>query len=184
VSVQGNFPSTLVDPIKLCNHPLMKRVLKSLVVFVALGFAGGAVAEAPKTAPAWELKDLSGKSVRSSDFQGKVVLIDFWATWCPPCRAEVPGLVELQKELGPKGFTVIGVSLDDGPEVVRQFAAKFKVDYPLVMGNEAVVTAFGGVEGIPTKFLIDRSGKIVSRQVGGAEKAEIERQIRPLLEAK
>ena len=121
------------------------------------------------TAPAWELKDVDGKTVKSSDFAGKVVVLDFWATWCPPCKAEIPGFVELQKQYGDKGLVIVGVSLDEqGPEVVTPFMKQFSINYPVVMGDAKIVQAFGGIRGIPTTFVIDRSGKIVSGHVGFA----------------
>jgi thiol-disulfide isomerase/thioredoxin len=134
------------------------------------------------TASAWELKDVEGKTVRSSDFAGKVVVLDFWATWCPPCRAEIPGFVELQKQYGDKGLVIVGVSLDQqGPEVVTPFMKQFSMNYPVVMGDAKIVQAFGGISGIPTTFVIDRSGKIVSGRVGFAPKETFEKEIVPLL---
>jgi len=133
-------------------------------------------------APAWELKDLAGKVVRSDQFAGKVVVVDFWATWCPPCRAEIPGYVALQRKYESQGLVIVGVSLDQaGPDVVKAFAAKYSINYPLVMGDESAVRAFGGVEAIPTTFLIDRSGQIRDRKTGSEETEEYERKIRAVL---
>jgi thiol-disulfide isomerase/thioredoxin len=131
-------------------------------------------------APAWELKDPDGKLVKSSDFEGKVVILDFWATWCPPCKAEIPGFIELQKEYGEKGLVVVGVSLDEqGPSVVKQFMDQFGINYPVVMGNTNIMEDFGG-KAIPTTFVIDRSGKIVAKHVGFASKQTFEKEITPL----
>ena len=131
-------------------------------------------------APAWELKDLDGKQVKSSDFDGKVVILDFWATWCPPCKAEIPGFIELQKKYGEKGLVVVGVSLDEGgPSVVKQFMNQFGINYPVVMGNIQTMEDFGG-KAIPTTFVIDRSGKIVAKHVGFASKETFENEISPL----
>jgi thiol-disulfide isomerase/thioredoxin len=143
-----------------------------------------AAASMPKLgkAPAWELKDIDGATVRSDQFAGKVIVVDFWATWCPPCRAEIPGYVELQKKYGKDGFAIIGVSLDQaGPEVVKAFAGKNAVNYTMVMGTDAVVAAFGGVEAIPTTFLIDRTGQIRDRKLGAEETAEYEKKVLSVL---
>lgn len=131
--------------------------------------------------PAWELKDVNGKMVKSSDFSGKVVMLDFWATWCGPCRMEIPGFIELQKQYADKGLVVIGVSLDqDGASAVKPFIEKLGINYPIVLGDEVIVSAFGGIEGIPTTFIIDRAGNIVRKHVGYAPKAEFEADIKPL----
>jgi thiol-disulfide isomerase/thioredoxin len=130
--------------------------------------------------PVWELKDPDGKLVKSSDFDGKVVILDFWATWCPPCKAEIPGFIELQKKYGEKGLVVIGVSLDEqGLSVVKQFMKEFGMNYPVVMGDVKLMQDFGGTA-IPTTFVIDRSGKIVAKHVGFASKETFEKEITPL----
>jgi thiol-disulfide isomerase/thioredoxin len=149
--------------------------------------AGQSMVALPKLgrAPAWKLQDLAGKVVTSDQFKGKVVVVDFWATWCPPCRAEIPGYAELQRKYGNDGFVIVGVSLDQGgPPVVKDFAAKYGINYQLVMGDDAVVAAFGGVEGIPTTFLIDRSGQIRDRKVGAEETSEYEKKIASVLAEK
>jgi len=136
----------------------------------------------PVPSPLWELKDVDGEPVKSSDFTGKVVVLDFWATWCGPCRMEIPGFIELQKQYADRGLVVVGVSLDQGgAAVVKPFMEKTGINYPIVLGDEAIVSAFGGVEGIPTTFIIDRNGRIVAKHVGYTAKAEFEAEIKPLL---
>lgn len=136
-------------------------------------------------APAWTLKDLDGKPVSFSQFKGKVVVVDFWATWCPPCRAEIPGYIEMVRKHGKDGLVIVGISLDQGgPGVVKPFAAKTGINYQLVMGDEAVVAAFGGVEGIPTTFLIDRAGMIRDRKVGAEEAETYEKKVLSVLREK
>jgi thiol-disulfide isomerase/thioredoxin len=136
-------------------------------------------------APTWRLQDLAGKTVTSDEFKGKVLVVDFWATWCPPCRAEIPGYTQLQAKYGKDGFVIVGISLDQaGPEVVKTFAEQNGINYQLVMGDEAVVAAFGGVEGIPTTFLIDRAGQVRDRKVGAEETAEYEKKVAAVLAEK
>lgn len=142
------------------------------------------VGELPKigVAPKWSLKDLEGKVISSDDLKGKVVILDFWATWCPPCRAEIPGYVELQKQYGKDGLVIVGASADEaGPGVVKDFAAKLGINYTMVMMDEAISSAFGGIEALPTTFLIDRNGQIRDRKVGMEEKAEYEQKILSVL---
>lgn len=147
----------------------------------------GTITALPKLgpAPAWRLQDLAGKPVTSAQFKGKVVVVDFWATWCPPCRAEIPGYTELQKKYADDGLVIVGISLDQaGPEVVKSFAEKFGINYPLVMADEKVAAAFGGVEAIPTTILIDRNGQIRDRKEGAEETSEYEKKIASVLREK
>ena len=133
-------------------------------------------------APTWTLAQIDGTSLASSAFAGKVVVVDFWATWCPPCREEIPGYIEMQRELEAAGVVIVGISLDQaGPGVVKTFAEKFGINYPLVMGDSKVVEAFGGIEAIPTTFLIDREGKVRHRKVGSMSRADYEPLVRSLL---
>ena len=143
---------------------------------------GGSSLRVLREPPAWSLKDVDGKTVNFADFKGKVVVIDFWATWCPPCREEIPGYIEMTKKHGKDGLVIIGISLDQaGPGVVRSFIAKSGINYPIVMGDDATVAAFGGVEGIPTTFLIDREGLIRDKKVGMMAAAEYEKKILEVL---
>ncbi len=153
-----------------------------LAVIVGWNAPAAELGGTAKLAPNWELKDLNGRTVRSSDFKGKVVILDFWATWCPPCRAEIPGFVELQKQYGKDDVVVIGISLDDTKaSVVRKFTDKLAVNYRVVLGDQDTTRAFGGIDAIPTTFIIDREGRIVSQHLGFTEKADLERDIKPLL---
>jgi len=133
-------------------------------------------------APDWHLSDVDGKPVKLSDFKGKVVILDFWATWCPPCRAEIPGFVAIQKKYADKAFTVIGVSLDkEGPSVVKPFMRQLGMNYPVVMGNPKIVGDYGGITAIPTTFVIDRQGNVVTAYQGFTDQATFESVIGPLL---
>ena len=136
-----------------------------------------------QAAPAWELKDLDGKAVKLSDFKGKVVLLNFWATWCPPCRQEIPDLVALQNQYKDKGLVVIGVSLDqNGPAGVKAFVSRMKINYPVVMGDAKTLEAYGNFQAIPTTFFIDRAGNVAGQYEGGADQAMFEAAVKPLLE--
>jgi peroxiredoxin len=140
-------------------------------------------AEAPRSAaPEWQLNDIDGQSVKLSDFKGKVVILDFWATWCPPCRAEIPGFIALQKQYAAQGLSVIGVSLDTaGPSAVKAFMQRLGMNYPVVIGDEKIADQYGGIAAIPTTFVIDRNGNIVKSHQGFASQTVFESEIRPLL---
>lgn len=141
-----------------------------------------AVPATVKAAPAWELQDLDGRPVKSTDFKGKVVVLDFWATWCPPCREEIPGFVKLQKKYEAQGLVIVGIALDDGgAATVKKFAQKSGINYPVLMGNDRVSQAFGGIEALPTTFILDREGKIAGRHIGLTKAEEFEKEIKPLL---
>jgi peroxiredoxin len=139
----------------------------------------------PVPAPAWKLKDVNGNVVSSDQFGGKVVVLDFWATWCPPCRAEIPGYVELQKKYAADGLVFIGVSVDeDGPKrqaVVKKFIADHGINYSILFADEGVVTAFGGVDAIPTTFIIDRDGRLRNKKVGAEATPDYEKEILAVL---
>jgi len=133
-------------------------------------------------APAWKLKDLDGGEVSSDQFKGKVVVVDFWATWCGPCIEEIPGYIALQKKYGPDGLVIVGVSMDRrGPAHVKQFAQARGMNYTLVMGDEAVVEAFGNFQAIPTTFLISRDGRILNQKTGAAPAEEYEKLVQAAL---
>lgn len=138
--------------------------------------------ESPEPAPACGLQDLDGKTVHSSDFKGKVVVLDSWATWCPPCRAEIPGFIELYKKYQSKGLAVLGVAVHHASaDTVKAFPEMLMINYPVVLADAKSDAAFGGIDGLPTTFLIDRVRPIVKKYVGFTEKSEIESEIKPLL---
>jgi peroxiredoxin len=133
-------------------------------------------------APDFTLKDADGKPVRLSDFRGKVVLLDFWATWCGPCATEIPWFVDLQRRHKDRGFVVLGVSMDDdGWDSVTPFVSHLKVNYRILMGNDRTSQLYGGVDALPTTFLIDRDARIAAVHVGLADRRDIEDGIEELL---
>jgi thiol-disulfide isomerase/thioredoxin len=118
-------------------------------------------------APDFELPGLDGKNLKLSDLRGKAVLLNFWATYCGPCKIEMPWFVELQKEYGPRGFQIVGVAMDDAStEDIAKFAKEMGVNYPILLGRESVGQSYGGIGVLPTTFFVDRDGKLIAREFG------------------
>lgn len=164
------------------------RILKGVVVAAILVGAVFLFARQgpknidPTPAPSWALRDLAGEMVESSDFDGKVVVLNFWATWCPPCRMEIPGFIDLQKEYEEEGLVIIGVSLDEaGPDVVAEFSESMGINYPIVMADMRITGAYGGIRVLPTTYIIDREGNIRNTHVGYLRRGPLEKVIKPLL---
>lgn len=134
-------------------------------------------------APDFALKDADGKVVHLSDYRGKVVLLDFWATWCGPCKIEIPWFMEMQRQNKDRGFEVLGVAMDDeGWEAVKPFISQMGVNYRVVIGNDTTTQLYGGVDALPTTFLIDRTGKIAAVHVGLTSKKDFEDGVEQLLQ--
>jgi cytochrome c biogenesis protein CcmG/thiol:disulfide interchange protein DsbE len=131
----------------------------------------------------FNIKDLEGKDVALSSFKGKVILLNFWATWCGPCKAEVPAFVELQNAYGKDGLVVVGYSVDDDAPKARAFMNEYKINYPVLLGlgREDVQDAFGPIWGIPASFIISRDGKVCKKHLGIAPKSVFEKEIKALL---
>jgi thiol-disulfide isomerase/thioredoxin len=148
------------------------------------GTPGSVASAAPAAdpAPAWTLNDLDGKPVSLADFRGKVVVLDIWATWCPPCRAEIPHFIEIQNEYKDKGVTVVGMSVDStGPADVAKFAKDNGMNYPIVMADDKTATAYGADQGIPFTLVIDKNGNVVARHLGLTDKSVFEDDIKKAL---
>jgi len=176
-------------------RPAVKRTVV-VAIAVALVFVGlrvvrrkhmphdGTAGARLKTlAPDFTLPQFDGRQQLSlSSYRGKVVLLDFWATWCVPCREETPHFVELQQKYAERGLQIVGVSMDDSPDPVRPFYQQFHINYPVVMGTAKTGEDYGGVLGLPIAFLIDRDGRIVSKHIGATDPAVFEKEIILLLQ--
>lgn len=133
-------------------------------------------------APDFSLESLDGKTMRLSDFRGKAVLLNFWATWCGPCKIEMPWFVDLQNQYGAQGLQIVGVAMDDASKQdIAKFAKDMGVNYPILIGKESVGDQYGGVPALPESFLIARDGKIIDKIIGLMGKAEIEDSIKKAL---
>jgi len=158
------------------------------LAFYTLGHRNGAPHEAKtaklrKPAPDFTLPRIDGGQLQLSSYRGKVVLLDFWATWCVPCREETPHFVELQQKYGDQGLQILGVSMDDSPGPVHAFYQQFHMNYPVVMGTAETGSAYGGVLGLPIAFLIDRDGLIYTKHMGATDSAVFEKEVISLLQA-
>jgi thiol-disulfide isomerase/thioredoxin len=158
--------------------------MKPIICLAAiLMMATVAYGQGLRKAPSLAVKDLQGRSIRLSDYRGKVVLLNFWATWCPPCRAEMPAFVKMQREYGKRGLQVIGITYP--PETareVRQFIRKLKINYPVALGTKETKLLFDQSETLPLTIIIDRDGNIRDRIEGILLPAEFEQKIKPLLQ--
>jgi peroxiredoxin len=135
-----------------------------------------------KAAPDFTLKDSNGKDFKLSDYKGKIVLLNFWATWCGPCKIEIPWFIEFEQKYKDRGFAVLGVSMDDdGWPVVKPYLEQKKINYRVAMGNDSVGNLYGGVDSLPTTFIIDKEGRVASTHVGLVGKNDYQNEIDQLL---
>jgi cytochrome c biogenesis protein CcmG/thiol:disulfide interchange protein DsbE len=158
--------------------------LPALPTLPAMGARASDSACAADAAPAkldFTLKDMTGADVRLADHRGKVVLLNFWATWCGPCRVEIPAFVELQEKYRDKGLSILGVSIDDTPDQLKPFADQMKINYPLLMLQSDVEEAYGPLWAVPTTFVIGRNGSICGKHIGPATREQLESEIKALL---
>ena len=160
--------------------------INAALAILLTGCGGGGGAPAPPSAttitPDFALKDVQGKVFRLSDAKGTVRLVDFWATWCAPCREEIPMFKDFHATYGPKGFTLVGIAMDDeGVDKVKPFVDELKISYLTLIGNDDAAKAFGGIVGFPSAFLVDREGRVVDSWVGAVPRAVLEKRIQALL---
>jgi peroxiredoxin len=176
-------------------HFPVRRLLPVSAALVALGILGCTPSQSVraavkpekdrKAAPEFELKDAHGRVAKMSDYKGKVVLLNFWATWCGPCKIEIPWFVDLEQRFKDRGFAVLGVSMDEeGWEIVKPYIEARKMNYRVVIGTDMVADLYGGVDSLPTSFIIDRQGKIAGVHVGLVSKSVYENEILQLLDNK
>ncbi len=166
---------TKEERIEQRTKELEKKISESLE---KPGGKGGSWGDAPD----FTLETVSGGKLTLSEYAGKVIILDFWATWCGPCRMGIPEFVKMYSEYRDKGFVMIGVNLDKGGEdKVRSFAKKMGINYPMVFGGQQTVSSYGGIRGIPTAFIIDRKGNIVKKVVGYRPRSFFEDEIKKLL---
>ncbi len=166
----------------------------AVAAVIALALAGcSSNSRAPKVkpsaerreAPDFSLKDENGRTVRLSDYRGKVVLLNFWATWCGPCKIEIPWFVDFERRLKDQGFAVIGVSMDeDGWQAVKPFLTEVGVNYRVLLGNDDVAKQFGGIDSLPTTFMIDREGRIAATHIGLVSKSRYENDLTQLFDSR
>lgn len=146
------------------------------------GFAGTASCKAERKANMdLTVKDMYDKPVRLADFKGKVVMMNFWGTWCGPCQAEIPELIETYAEYKDKGFVILGLAIDDTPQDLQAYAAAKKMNYPVLQMQDDVDAAYGPIAGVPISYFIGRDGSICSKHFGPISKEQVEREIKGLL---
>ena len=150
-------------------------VLTLSCVLISLALAGD-------PAPNFKLSTMDGKTIELKQLAGKAVVVNFWATWCGPCRREIPGMIRIYEKYKAKGLEIVGISLDRGGwNDLKPFLAKNPIAYTIVLGGNTEAQAYGGIEGIPTTFFVDRKGRIVSKTVGAMEEADFEKAVKSIL---
>ena len=165
----------------ICRLQLAALLLTAC--FVASGAHAAYAAESllNKKAPEFSRTGFNGARIDLASFRGKVVLLDFWATWCASCQVEMPTFVQWQRQYGPQGLQVIGISMDDDPASARRITTKFRLNYPVAMGDEKLGELYGGVLGLPLTYLIDRNGIVRTKFQGETDLKTIEKQLKALL---
>jgi thiol-disulfide isomerase/thioredoxin len=156
--------------------------MAAVLLFLVVMFTSGTQSESKSKAPNFVLKTSDGKTLELKKLAGKVVVVNFWATWCGPCRAEIPGMIEVYERYRSKGLEIVGVSLDlGGWDRVKPYVDRAKITYPIVIGDGNLADAYGGIEAIPTTFFIDKQGNIIEKHLGYMSKADFEERVKKIL---
>ena len=165
----------------------LPALLAGLLTVTACQSTGSVAAAVKKEkdrrlAPDFTLKDAMGRPVKLSDYKGKVVLLNFWATWCGPCKIEIPWFIEFEQTFKDKGFAVLGVSMDEeGWDIVKPYLERSKINYRVLIGDDMTAQNYGGVDSLPTSFLLDKEGRIASTHIGLVSKSVYQNDINTLL---
>lgn len=157
----------------------MKKLL--FVFFAFLLVSCSSAEKKRKKAPDFSLKTPDNKTVKLSDYKGKIVIVNFFATWCPPCRMEIPDFVKFYKENKNKGVEIIGIAVSSRKETVKKIIKEFKINYPVCLGDEKVQSDYGGIRAVPTTFIIDKEGNIYKKQIGMMREEQLKEILKELL---
>jgi len=158
----------------------MQYLSLALMVVALVLFSHAVYAEEGKAAPDFALKDLGGKDISLDDYKGKVVFLNFWATWCPPCRQEIPGFIEAYEKYKGDGLVILGVAVSDRENSVKNYVEKSKMTYPVAMGDNKIIRDYDPGNAIPTTIVIDREGNIFHKHVGFLDQSQVEKIFKDL----
>jgi thiol-disulfide isomerase/thioredoxin len=154
----------------------------AISALVMIGLLGTVAGFAQEKAPAFTLKTAAGETIDLNKLKGKAVVVNFWATWCGPCRGEIPGMLEVYSRYKSKGLEIVGISIDRGGwNDVTPVVKKMNITYPVVLGNDNLVEAYGGFQYIPTTWFVDRKGNVMAKHTGGMTKDQFEKMVKDLL---